>query len=810
MLSEISNNPREQYGGDRGSSSSSSSSNGGAPGGRERVYIHSDEDKDDDDDDEEEEEEEDQFGPPGRGTKGRTNRAGDRRSTNASSPRSASRQVGEEDTRSHERSDLVRGGGGRSGGSVEEKLELRDVFCATRRGSPKAANDMRAAGAADSRHSSPSLASRANSNSARREPSTTEPNANEPGQDSKKRRDDERRRHRHRQRQRHQSDEDEQEPPPSLPPPPRLPNPRDGSSSGKYSVDEGHRTAAVERTASLSEKKTRGEESEPLPPPPSPLQTIGSVSPPVRRRTPSFSSSSGSGGAVSPSGEAASSGALGTREGRGGALKAEGEPAEAPAVAWAGEGRPAAARRPSWSDEDDHGGATAAGPEEKPIRTNAPATLFSLAADLDQGGLVGGGDGSDEAEDAASSSGLPATTHPDERSGALLSLSAAARAVAALTAKVERLAQASAQAPAAGRNSPASLLVLEAYRSAAAGRHDAAAWGADTTAAVAAASTVPADKAHSSSPPELESFGMVALCSAVLDLVAANATELLPPEALSGIVTAAKVRAQHRRGGKAGRVQLFDAVVGHARRLCTAAEATSEGEIGSGGAAGPAAIAAVFAACFEPVITAEADARGAERVRRKVLALLESAADPDGASTKRSQIPSAEVAALPAMVATAASGRGGGDLDGAESEKPLGKATIAASDHVGPKERRQQQQGRRGASTPSAAGASSGGVVLGGALGVGSGRKKKGSRLDLSSFGGSMAVFDTTVTAVGHGGSLNLPEFEVHTYIHTPFEPRAGRKGVRGGVYTRVVCLRGLWTSLPHFVKRHGIAVQKG
>lgn len=744
-------------------------------GGWERRYIYTDEEEEEEDD-----EEEDESGLSG-GPNGEKNRAGANRSVDVFSPRSE-RQVDdeEEETHTRERSGLAPGGR-RSGSSDGEQLGLQDVFCATRRGSPKVVagrgergrekperrgeetrrgrhDGTRAEGADDSTSRSPSLEAR---KSGRSRPPTTamaneEPKAKETRKNTKKPRDDTRHRHRN------QSDEDEQEPPLSLPPPPRLADAH-GGSSGEDRVDEGNHTA-VEVTANQSKKKTRADLEPPRPPP----QKVGSFPPTGRSRTRSVSSSNGSSGALSLFGEAVSSGTVldtgregaRERESGAGALQRDRVSVETPTCLAAGGRRAAAARRtPSWSGEDENGRIKADAEEER-IRTKVPATFFSLAADLDEGGRVDGS-GSDKAQDSTSSSlSLPAAAPPDERSGTFLSLPATARAIAVLTAQIERLARTSALA--AGRN----LLVLEAYGSVTAERaakHDAAAWGTEMTAAVAAAAAakIPAADTHSSLPPELEAFGMVALCGAVLDLITAHATELLPPEALSGIVTVAKVRAQHRRGGKAGRVQLFDAVVGHARRLCSAAATTFEGE-SSRGEVDSAAIAAVFVPCFEAVLTAEvrrngadnraSNARGAERLRRKVLALLESAADPNGASTKTRQIPSTEIAAMPAIVAAAATGCGGRGGDGAESEKPTKNATIASGD-VGCKEQRQRQQDRWGSST-SAVGASSGGVVLGGGRSAGS-RKKKGGRLDLSSFGGSMSIFD----AAAHGGSL--PEFEV-------------------------------------------------
>lgn len=747
VLAEVSNDHRRHH---HGTCSSSGDE-------RERRYIHSDE--------EEQEDQEQGSGLSG-GRKGGTNRAVANRGAKVSRTRSE-RRADEEETLAQERSGLVREEGRRSGGSsVDEQHGLQDVFCATRRGLPKAEEGeieklerrgeeaqrrrhggRRVESADDSSSGSPSLAvlNSGQSKSPETAVAIVESSAKETRSNAKPR-DDKRRLHRHRD----SSEEDELEPSLSLPPPPRVADAH-GGSSGEDRVDQG-RSKALEITASHSENKRREAVEPPRPPPPA----AGS-SPPPRggTRIQSFSSSNGSGGAPSPSGKALPPGAVGVSEGRVG-------------IDWSDvDGRPAAARTPSCCE--DKNGETTANAEEERTRTKAPATLVSLAADLDEGGGHVDGDGGEKAEDSASSPSLPAATPPGGRSGKFLSLSATARAVAVLTAQIEKLAQSSA--PATGRTSPASLLVLEAYRSVTGERRDAATWGAEVTAAVAAAATTPADDARSSSlPPDVEKVGMVALCGAVLDLVTANATELLPAEALSGIVTAAKVRAQHRRGGKAGRVQLFDAVMGHARRLCSAPKAASGGEA-SRGAVDAAIVADVFITCFEAVITAGAggndaesratNARGAERLRRKVFALLESAADPNGASTKTRQILSTEVA-------TAAIGPGGMGGDGAGSEKSAGEAKVA-SESIESKEERQQQQGRWGSSTSDVK-ATLGGVVLGGGGRSMGSKKKKGGRLDLSSFGGSVAVFDT---AAGHGGGL--PEFEVRRWSQRGTKVAKGR-----------------------------------
>ncbi|CAM9478378.1 unnamed protein product, partial [Scytosiphon promiscuus] len=322
---------------------------------------------------------------------------------------------------------------------------------------------------------------------------------------------------------------------------------------------------------------------------PLPRRREGAASPPRRRRSStsrSFSSSDGIGDVMLSSGPV---------------------PGSAPPVAKA---------------EDSRGVA----PGAVGVRGMRAARLSSAGGRVcrEDGGMGEGGERVSSAKEnqRTAATSIAGSMSHDEESRGRVSLSAAARAVATLTAQVERLAASESGAAAGavvGRNaafSPSSKapplsLILDAYGSAALARSDAEG-----------------------------SFEMPALCGAVLDLVTAHATAILPAEALSGIVTAAKVRAQHRRGGNAlpGRIQLFDAVTSHARRLHAAATASGGGA--DGGGADAAAIAAVFAPCFEPVFAARVAGKdeqngvesvtGNARLRRKVVALLRSAADPNG------------------------------------------------------------------------------------------------------------------------------------------------------------------------------------
>ncbi|CAM9524498.1 unnamed protein product, partial [Ectocarpus fasciculatus] len=499
---------------------------------------------------------------------------------------------------------------------------------------------------------------------------TAKPDAERAGERKSKTRDS-RRRHRRRR-----SDENElsAESPQSLPPPP--PNRSDGGRDS--GVDEGG-VDSIHGGASAGGKprySTQENAELDLPRPPEKLSP-----PPGQRgeRTRSFSSSDGSGRVMTVSSEETASklrdggGTIGSsRKGVREGLSREATVAgsrETGAVI-------AAARVPSWSEEeeedtdDDDGGPEAE--NKKRESTAASAILSSQASGFDHAvtAVLGrkasrrdGRHGEPKVRRTPSTEGYlpPTLASPSRRP--CLSLPAAARAVAALTAQIEKLAAILAAAPhgdepgQSSSRSP-SHRVLDAYGSVATVRSD----GAKAAAAAAAAATPVNDTAASTPPPpELAAFEMADLCAAVLDLITAHSAEILPAEALSGIVTAAKVRAEHRRGGKAhpGRLQLFDAVTSHARRLAS-------GKDVGGVDASTAAVAGVFAPCFEAAFSSST-ARGSrsaggggasERLRRKVFTFLESAAGSNGAvdrgatAARKNHASSNSAPAMPVMAAT--------------------------------------------------------------------------------------------------------------------------------------------------------------
>ena len=229
------------------------------------------------------------------------------------------------------------------------------------------------------------------------------------------------------------------------------------------------------------------------------------------------------------------------------------------------------------------------------------------------------------------------------------SLATTAKAVAALTLQIESVATiAFGAARDAGTSSSSSVpsLVLDGYSSIDAVSH------ADKQAAITEATTTKDSSPEMNNDDNnLGAFGLRTLCGAVLELITSKASDILPVESLSGIVTATKVRAQHRRQSPPGTVQLFDAVARHARWLAASEDVSL------------AAIARTFAPCFEEVIAgASALPAAAERLRRKLCALLESAADPDSptaAKSDRISMPLA-VASAGLMPAAAHGGNGGG------------------------------------------------------------------------------------------------------------------------------------------------------
>ncbi|CAM9428487.1 unnamed protein product, partial [Ectocarpus sp. 13 AM-2016] len=616
---------------------------------------------------------------------------------------------------SHERSRVAKGstrrGSGRGDVESLEQNVLQDVFCArqakaskkagrvrdraTEKPESRCGDDTAAAGLSENRavggeslqhHSSFSpLTVRKNSRhgSGMTTTATAKPDT-ERARERKSKTRDSRRRHRRRR-----SDENElsAEPPQSLPPPP--PNRSDGGcgSGVDEDVESVHGVASAGGKPSYSTKETAELD---LPRPPEKLSPT-----PGQRgdRAQSLSSSDGSGRAVTVSSQGTASK---LREGGGTAGSSrKGVRERLSREATAAGNRDtgvvvAAARVPSWSEEeedtnDDDGAGTEA-ENEKRGSTTASVILSAEAAGFDHAvkAVFGrnesrrdGRHGEPKVRGTPSNEGYLSTTLATPSRRPCLSLPEAARAVAALTEEIENLAAILAAAPNGDEPGPSSSLspsrrVLDAYGSVATVRSGGAktARAAAAAAAAAAAVTPVGDTAASTSlPSDLAAFEMADLCAAVLDLITAHSAEILPAEALSGIVTAAKVRAEHRRGGKAhpGRLQLFDALTNHARRLA------SKKDLG-GVDHSTTAIAGVFAPCFEAAFSSSM-ARGnraagsggaSERLRRKVFAFLESAAGSNGAvdrgatAARKNHSSSKPTPAMPVMAATGLTNNHGG------------------------------------------------------------------------------------------------------------------------------------------------------
>ncbi|CAB1111960.1 unnamed protein product [Ectocarpus sp. CCAP 1310/34] len=722
---------------------------------------------------------------------------------------------------SHERSRVAEGSTRRGSGHGDvESLEqdvLQDVFCARQAeaskksgrvgdratGNPESrgGHDTAAAGLGDNRALGGESLQRRSSfspltvrkNSRHGSGMTTTATAKtreERALERKSRTRDSRRRHR---RQRSDEDKLSAEPPQSLPRPP--PYRRDGGCGSGDDVESVRGVASAGGKPSYPTNETAELD---LPRPPEKLSP-----PPGQRgdRARSFSLSHGSGRVMTVSSQGTASK---LRDGCGTAGSSEKGvretlSREATAAGNRDTGVVAAARVPSWSEQeedtsDDDGAGTEA-ENERRGSTTASVILSSEAAGFDHAitAVLGrkdsrrdGRHGEPKVRRTPSKEGYLPTTLATPSRPPRLSLPEAARAVTALTAQIENLAAILAAAPYGDGPGPSSSLspcrrVLDAYGSVAMVRSGGAKAARAAAAVTAVAATPVDDTAASTSPlPELAAFGMADLCAAVLDLITAHSAEILPAEALSGIVTAAKVRAEHRRGGKAhpGRLQLFDAVTSHARRLAS-------GKDLGGVDHSTTAIAGVFAPCFEAAFSSST-ARGnrvagsggaSERLRRKVFAFLESAAGSNGAvdrgaTAARKDISSSKpTPAMPVMAATGLTNNHGGSsgltkrAEGLpDARQPKGKnggggSTAAATAKSPPIDSTQQsqQQGQWGLTAPSV-GASSGGMVLGGGRSLGK-RGKNGGRLDLSSMTGSMGG----LSIAGSGGGL--PEFEEFSHI---------------------------------------------
>lgn len=230
-----------------------------------------------------------------------------------------------------------------------------------------------------------------------------------------------------------------------------------------------------------------------------------------------------------------------------------------------------------------------------------------------------------------------------------LSLPEAARALTALAFQIEELVSSCTEG---------SAMISSSYRSAMDAGPLIYQEGPMFEAAVAYG-----EKVDGNSASELERFDLNALCSAALNLVAAHATQILPVEALTGVVSVAKVRAKHRQDAFPDKIKFFDAFVRHLHRL------SSQKGIN------PSSVVDLFAPCFETVV-AEGGRDGADRLRRKICSFLTSAAA-IGLGPKTSTTDSLRITSIP----TVPPGGGRGEDDGTRRESSAGEViTVMASE----------------------------------------------------------------------------------------------------------------------------------
>lgn len=237
-------------------------------------------------------------------------------------------------------------------------------------------------------------------------------------------------------------------------------------------------------------------------------------------------------------------------------------------------------------------------------------------------------------------------THP------CLSLPAAARAFTALTFQIEELISNCAEG---------SAMISSGYRSAI----DAGPL-VHQEEPVFEAAVAHGEKVDGNSTLGLKRFDLSALCGAALNLVTAHATEILPTEALTGVVSVAKVRAKHRHDAFPGKIKFFDALVRHLHRL-----SSQEG-------VDPSSIVDLFAPCFETVVAKEGR-DGADRLRRKICAFLKSAAA-IGLGSQTSKSGSLRVTPIPSVKftpePTPPPGGGRGEGDGTRRAISAGEVSM--------------------------------------------------------------------------------------------------------------------------------------
>lgn len=267
--------------------------------------------------------------------------------------------------------------------------------------------------------------------------------------------------------------------------------------------------------------------------------------------------------------------------------------------------------------------------------------------------------------------------------GFSLALPAIARALAAITLQVEHLAAETAAETAAGseRGLPsASSLIIDGYHSVALAALPSPHQRTTVSGMVATVATA-VTGSENNKDRELRAFGLNDLCRAVLGVVTSHAVDILPGESLSGLVTATRVRTQHRATGPTGRVHLFDAFISHVRRL---ASTLGEEVVDSG-----RVVAAVFAPCFEPMIRSavrrgSSNCSDAERLRRKVSSLLESVSNGSGSTpSTTSRFSQAKTISTVAAVDLAPAHRrgGGGGGSGKPAERDRLSKMVANANH---------------------------------------------------------------------------------------------------------------------------------
>lgn len=236
-----------------------------------------------------------------------------------------------------------------------------------------------------------------------------------------------------------------------------------------------------------------------------------------------------------------------------------------------------------------------------------------------------------------------------------LSLPAAARALTALIFQIEELVSSCTEG---------STMISSGYRSAMDAEPLIYQEGPVFEATVAYG-----EKVDGYSASGLEKFDLNALCGAALNLVTAHATEILPVEALTGVVNVAKVRMKHRHDAFPGKIRFFDALVRHLHHL-----SSQEG-------VDPSSVVDFFSPCFETVVV-EGGRDGRDRLRRKICAFLKSAAA-IGLGPKTSTSDTLRITPIPAVKyttnPTVLPGDGRGEDDGIRRKISAGEVIMTVA-----------------------------------------------------------------------------------------------------------------------------------